>query len=226
MSLVSCILPTKNRAAFIPFAIQCYQSQTYPTKELVILDNGNDGTETLIPNDPTIRYAKVPGKLTTGDMRNVCANWSKGDIICHFDSDDWSAPERVTDQVTRLGEFGVLTGYHDMIFYDERDGKCYQWHMPHSPARFALGTSMCYRKIWWRYHPFPSIQIGEDIRFFRRAMREAYRFVTSVSAGSMMVARVHNHQTSRKSLTRSSYEPMPPHVLPPAFPCGSISSAT
>jgi glycosyltransferase involved in cell wall biosynthesis len=223
--LVSCILPTKNRAAFIPQAIRCYQSQTYPHKELVIVDNGDDGTEKLIPADPTIRYAKVFGKLTVGDMRNACANWSRGEYICHFDSDDWSAPERVADQVTRLGEFGVLTGYHDMLFYDERDGKLYQWHMPHSPARFALGTSMCYRRIWWRSHPFMSIQIGEDIRFFRQAMREAHRFVPTAPAGQMMVARVHDYQTSKKSLNKTSYRPMPPTALPPAFPCGLISSA-
>jgi glycosyltransferase involved in cell wall biosynthesis len=223
--LVSCILPTKNRAAFIPQAIRCYQSQTYPHKELVIIDNGNDGTEALIPpDDPSIRYGRVAGKRTTGDMRNLCARYAKGEIICHFDSDDWSAPERVTDQVTRLGEFGVLTGYHDMLFYDVRDGRLYHWHM-RSPNWFALGTSLCYRRDWWRGHPFVSLQIGEDIRFFRQAAREAKRFVSSVSGGHMMVARVHDYQTSKKSLTKMSYTPMPPTELPSAFPCGSTLSA-
>ena len=225
--LVSCILPTKDRAAFIPQAIRSYQSQTYPHKELVIIDNGNDETESLIPfdEDPSIRYARIQGKPTTGDMRNLCAKHSYGAFICHFDSDDWSAPERVVDQVTRLGDFGVVTGYHSMLFYDERDGQCYHWHMPHSQVRYSLGTSLCYRREWWRHHPFPSLRVGEDIRFYQQALRHAARLVTTVPAGTMMVARVHNHQTSRKSLNPASYMKVSPSALPKAFPCGSILSA-
>lgn len=228
LPLVSCILPTKDRAAFIPYAIQSYQSQTYPAKELIIVDNGDDSTEAMVQLHASvdIRYYRVSGNLTTGEMRNLCAKYAQGEFICHFDSDDWSAPERVTDQVTRLGLFGVLTGYHAMLFYDERDDKCYQWSMPHSPVRYALGTSLCYRRVWWKYHPFHSLRIGEDMRFFQQALREANRLVETVPAGPLMVARVHNHQTSRKTLNRTSYRPVPTTVLPQGFPCGSILSAT
>ena len=218
--LVTCILPTKDRAAYIPHAIRCYQAQTYPLKELIIVDNGTDITDTLIPPDPSIRYARVKGKFTTGDMRNMCARYALGEIVCHFDSDDWSAPERVTDQVTRLGEFGVVTGYHSMLFYDERDGKTYQWHTPRShPSRFALGTSLCYRWEWWQKNPFPSLKIGEDIRFFQHAQRLAGHLVTTVPADLKMVARVHANQTSRKSLNRTSYAPVSVLALPKAYPC-------
>jgi glycosyltransferase involved in cell wall biosynthesis len=224
--LVSCILPTKNRAAFIPHAITSYQSQTYPNKELVIFDNGDDETEALLPSDPSIRYYRIAGSRTTGEMRNHCAKFSKGEFICHFDSDDWSAPGRVTDQVTRLGVHGVVTGYHAMLFYDERDGKSYWWRMPHSAIRYALGTSLCYRRVWWRHHPFPSLRVGEDIRFFQQALREAYRLVTTVPAERLMVARVHAQQTSRKSLNPTSYQPVDRLTLPQAFPCSSTSLAT
>lgn len=224
--LVSCVLPTRNRAAFIPQAIRCYQSQTYPHKELVIVDQGDDATATLLPPDASIRYVRASGHLTTGDMRNLCATHARGQFICHFDSDDWSAPGRVTDQVTRLGTFGVLTGYHSMFFYDERDGHCYHWQIHGTPITYALGTSLCYTRDWWRKHPFLSIRIGEDVRFFQRACVEARRFVQTAPAGKLMVARVHNHQTSRKSLSPQSYQPVLPQMLPEAFPCGSILSAT
>jgi glycosyltransferase involved in cell wall biosynthesis len=217
--LVSCILPTKNRAAFVPDAIRSYQSQTYPNKELIVLDNGEDATESLIPPDPTIRYARVHGEVTTGDMRNACVMQSSGQVICHFDSDDWSAPERVTDQVTRLGTFGVVTGYHSMLFYDVRDGKCYQWHTPQVTMRYLLGTSLCYRRQWWDHHPFRSLTVGEDVRFVQQAMREAYKLVPTAAAGQLMVARVHDHQTCRKSLSRTSYTPVAKSSLPKAFPC-------
>lgn len=216
--LVSCILPTKNRAEFIPQAIRSYQSQTYPHRELVIVDNGDDQTAMLLPPDRSIRYAKVTGTLTTGDMRNLCAKYARGEFICHFDSDDWSAPERVADQVTRLSQFGVVTGYHSAFFYDVRDGKCYQWHMPHSAVRYVLGTSLCYRKSWWSSHPFHSLRVGEDLKFFQQAQRDACRFVSTAPANQMIVARVHEDQTCRKTLNRNSYTPMPQTALPKAFP--------
>lgn len=184
-----------------------------------------DNTESLIPMDPTIKYFRAVGGLTTGDMRNVCAQYARGTIICHFDSDDWSAPERVTDQVTRLGEHGVVTGYNSMLFYDMRDGRCYRWHFSQAPIRYVLGTSLCYRREWWRHHPFPSVSVGEDIRFFTQAQREANRLVLSSPAEGMMVARVHDYQTCRKSLNKTSYMPMPKQALPQAFPCALTSSA-
>jgi Glycosyltransferases involved in cell wall biogenesis len=227
LPLVSCILPTKDRAAFIPYAIQSYQSQTYPAKELIIVDNGDDSTEAMVQIHASVdvRYYRVTGTRTTGEMRNLCAKYAYGEFICHFDSDDWSAPERVSDQVARLGEFGVVTGYNAMLFYDERDGQCYQWRLS-PPTVYVLGTSLCYRREWWRHHPFKSIRIGEDLRFFQQAWQEAHRLVPTASAGQLMVARVHAHQTSRKSLTRRSYQPVSNTLLPQGFPCGSILSAT
>jgi glycosyltransferase involved in cell wall biosynthesis len=218
LPLVSCILPTRNRAAFVPDAIRSYQSQTYPNKELIVLDQGEDATESLIPPDPSISYARVSPKLTTGDMRNACVTRARGQWICHFDSDDWSAPERVMEQVTRLGTFGVVTGYYSMLFYDTRSGKTYLWHTPQNAMYYLLGTSLCYQRRWWEHHPFRSISIGEDVRFVQQAMREAFKLVPGAAAGQMMVARVHDHQTSRKNLTRSSYQLVGPTSLPKAFP--------
>jgi len=187
------------------------------------VDNGTDATEALIPPDPSIRYTKVTGTLSTGEMRNLCVKQAQGKFICHFDSDDWSAPERVADQITRLGVFGVVTGYDSMLFYDERDGQCYQWSYP-APIRFALGTSLCYRKAWWDHHPFHALRVGEDVRFFMQAIREANRLVLTAPANHLMVARVHNQQTSRKTLNRTSYKPVPPVHLPPLYPCDLTSS--
>jgi glycosyltransferase involved in cell wall biosynthesis len=224
--LVSCILPTKNRARFISQAIRSYQSQTYPNKELIIVDNGDDSTHSLIPDDPSIHYTHVTNTYNTGDMRNLCAKRAQGEFIVHFDSDDWSAPERVTDQVTRLGTFGVVTGYHSMLFYDERTGHCYFWQLTHGSVVYVLGTSLCYRRAWWQHHPFESMQIGEDIRFYKQALREAHRLVSSYAGREYMVARVHSQQTCQKSLTSPSYQTVPSQMLPKAFPCDSTSLVT
>ena len=90
-----------------------------------------------------------------------------------------------------------------MLFYDERDGKLLPLaHAALHQIRYALGTSLCYRREWWRHHPFQKLRIGEDMMFLRQAVRVAHRLVPTAPANRLMVARVHNHQTSRKSLNR------------------------
>lgn len=209
-------MPTRNRAAYVGRAVESYSTQTYPNRELIIVDNGQDGTEHLLPQDPTIHYSQVEGTKTTGEMRNLCVERSSGEIICHFDSDDWSAPGRVADQVARLGATGIVTGYSSMYFYDERDGKCYLWA---KEGKFALGTSLCYRRSWWMTHPFQLMNVGEDFRFFQSALREANNLVITDPCAKWMVARVHDQQTSKKLLHQPRYQPVARQSLPAAFPC-------
>lgn len=212
--LVSCVCPTKNRYLYIEGMIQCFLSQTYPHKELIIVDNGIDGTARLIPNDPSIFYHYVAEPKTTGEMRNLCAERANGEIICHFDSDDWSAPERVTDQVTRLGN-GVLTGYHMLLFFDERDGIAYKYKARARPI--GLGTSMCYTKAWWEHLKFRAIPVGEDSRFWMDTQNQVKEKVSYADAKLLMVARVHHNQTSIKRLRSSHYHMLPAHSLPATF---------
>jgi len=216
-TLVSCILPTKNRAHYIGQAVRSYLSQTYSRLELIILDNGDDDTEAHIPDCMTVIYLKVTGKRTTGEMRNLCVEQARGSIIVHFDSDDWSAPDRVADQVKRLGIGRILTGYSSMYFYDDRDGKAYEWS--NGKCRYHLGTSLCYRKAWWEDHPFPLMQVGEDFRFVQTAIRHHDRQVLAVPAGQLMVARIHPGSTSPKNLKSLRYQPVSLSKLPKAFLC-------
>jgi len=60
LSLVSCIMPTYNRRAFVPQAIYYFLRQDYPNKELIIVDDGTDEVGDLIPGDERIRYIGSP----------------------------------------------------------------------------------------------------------------------------------------------------------------------
>jgi glycosyltransferase involved in cell wall biosynthesis len=207
-------MPTWNRAAYIGLAIDSFLSQNYENKELVIVDNGNDGTESLIPKNRAIRYIKLPGgRRPTGEMRNRCCEAARGEVIIHFDSDDWSAADRIAEQVARLGESGKqITGYGQINFYDERDGKAYQF-IPELKS-YMMGTSLCYWREWWERGKFESVlSIGEDWRFVQRDLSQAIR-----SDGTdFVVARIHKHQTSVKAVNRSEYRPIPVEQLPPGF---------
>lgn len=211
--LVSAIMPTANRRKFVPQAIACFLSQDWPNKELIILDDGDDAVDDLAPAGSYSRSAKYP---TLGAKRNAACELAKGEFICHFDDDDHSEPHRITDQIERLLSSGkAVTGYHSLLFYSVSDGKAYRFDA--DPKRYVLGTSLCYRRDWWKAHPFPDKRVGEDNGFFREAMRGVNWQLIPAPGGQMMVARIHEHNTSPKSIT-SQYKPMPIDALPEGFP--------
>ena len=68
--LVSCIMPTYNRRAFVPDAITYFLQQDYDNKELVIVDDGTDCIEDLVPIHPQIRYIRIKKSMTYAAMHN------------------------------------------------------------------------------------------------------------------------------------------------------------
>jgi glycosyltransferase involved in cell wall biosynthesis len=228
--LVSAIMPTADRHQLIPSAIKCYLSQTYQNRELVILDDGKAAlgdAHRWVKLYPEIRYFRVDCKfISLGEKRNELCRLAQGEIIIHWDDDDWSAPERMQDQVDRLLASGkAVTGYHRILYWnsrlrgndcnlDERNGAAYQYrHQGRGP--YAVGTSQCYLREWALKHPFPEKSYGEDTAFSHRA-RELDQ-LTSVDAGKMMVVRVHGANTGHPSLGSSAFPAISKTEIPEAF---------
>lgn len=97
--LVSCIMPTRNRRAFVPRAVDCFRRQDHPARELVIVDDGDDPIASLVRDlagdDPAITYHRLPHPLPLGPKRNLAVSLARGELIAHWDDDDWSAPHRL-----------------------------------------------------------------------------------------------------------------------------------
>ena len=86
---VSICTPTFNRRPFFPFTIKCFLHQQYPQDrmEWIIIDDGTDLIEDLIPESPNIHYFKYDQKMTLGKKRNLMHEKSKGDIIVYMDDE-------------------------------------------------------------------------------------------------------------------------------------------
>ena len=97
--LVSCIMPTANRQKYIPIALNHFLAQDYPNKELVIIDDGKESIALLLPDDPRIKYFYTEPLGTVGIKRNFACNKAKGEIIMHWDDDDWYANDWISRQV-------------------------------------------------------------------------------------------------------------------------------
>lgn len=219
--LVSCIMPTAGRRRFIPQALACFESQIYRDKELVILDDGADPIGDLIPAHPSLRYVHFPREgqgIPIGAKRNMLLAVARGTVICHWDDDDWSAPERIERQVALLESSGkAVGGFHSLLFYDETAGRA--WKYIYGCPSYAAGTSLCYRREFWAEHWFPPENVGEDNDFVRAA-RESSQLVCCDGEG-LLVARIHAGNSSAKSPEDGSdqYIPVGLGALPPSFPC-------
>ena len=104
MPLVSCIMPTYNRRLFVPQAIKYFLRQDYPHKELIIVDDGADKVEDLIPAHEQIKYLRLEHRASIGAKRNLAVGQSRGEIVVHWDDDDWYAENRISVQVQPLLE--------------------------------------------------------------------------------------------------------------------------
>ncbi|HEX4559046.1 MAG TPA: glycosyltransferase family 2 protein, partial [Mycobacterium sp.] len=117
--LVSCIMPTHDRRRFVVQAIRHFLDQEYPNRELVIVDDGADPVADLVPTDARIRYVRLPDRRTIGTKRNLACEQARGELIVHWDDDDWSAPWRLGYQIEMFSSQDVdVSGLRAMFFCD------------------------------------------------------------------------------------------------------------
>jgi glycosyltransferase involved in cell wall biosynthesis len=166
LPLVSCIMPTRNRRRFVGQAISYFLRQNYPYRELVIVDDGNDRVADLVPTDDRIRYIGVPQVESVGAKRNIACDASQGELIAHWDDDDWQSPDRLWRQVAALTATGVdACGPAAMLHYAPFRGEAWVYQpQPHDPP-WVAGCSLLYRKDAWKVNPFRDAAVGEDTAF-------------------------------------------------------------
>lgn len=163
--LVSCIMPTADRRTFVPQAIKYFLKQDYPNRELIVVDDGTDTVADLIPPDPRIRYIRLGEKHTLGAKRNLACKDARGEVIVHWDDDDWVAPWRLSYQIRSLLIEGAdVCGLDKVFFYDPGLDRSWQYVFKGDRPWVAGGT-FCYTKAFWSINPFTNVNIGEDTRF-------------------------------------------------------------
>lgn len=101
---VTVILPTFNRAAMLPTAIESILSQTYRDFELIVVDDGStDDTRAAVAaiEDPRLRYSAQQHTGVAAAMNRGLA-LAGGAFIARLDSDDESFPEFLATQLAAL----------------------------------------------------------------------------------------------------------------------------
>jgi glycosyltransferase involved in cell wall biosynthesis len=103
---ISCLMVTGNRKRIARRAVKCFMDQTYPNKELVVLDDGSEDYSDIFNEVPKgdIHYHRIQKQEGTylGGLRNMLLDRATGDYLAQWDDDDWYHPDRLAIQAEYL----------------------------------------------------------------------------------------------------------------------------
>src|SRR5262245_41093734 len=126
---VSILIVTWNRREELARAIQSALVQTYPAKEIVVVDNAStDGTDQMVRQQfPTVRMVVAPRNLGCPSGRNFGLQQCAGEYVFMLDDDGWLQEDAVALCVQRA-EAHPSTAVVMAKVREVQDGRVWQEH--------------------------------------------------------------------------------------------------
>ena len=98
--LISVIIPTYNRAAFLPQAVESVYQQTFQDFELIVIDDGStDGTAQVLKKYQNHLIYRYQANQGVSSARNLGLRMARGKWVAFLDSDDLWLPKKLETQV-------------------------------------------------------------------------------------------------------------------------------
>ncbi|MFN8417106.1 MAG: glycosyltransferase family A protein [Cytophagaceae bacterium] len=121
MATLSIVIPTYNRADFLPITLKSILSQTNPDFEVLIIDDGSkDNTQEVVQpflKDERIKYF-IKENNERGAARNYGAKLATGKYVNFFDSDDVMYPNHVEEAIKIISK-ETYQAFH--LAYDSKE---------------------------------------------------------------------------------------------------------
>lgn len=218
--LVSVIIPTFERPQFLVKALELVQRQDYPNLEVIVVDDGRvsqaENPEMAAAlSAPNVRYVHLPERRSIGAKRNLAVELARGEVVVHWDDDDYFREHRISAQVAPIirGEVDMTVLEHHYYFVLPTQTfltvrRASSWG-PH------FGTFVFRRSLFAvdgiRY---PDNSLAEDYAFAEFALnRGATIYVMNNEDGKHVYVRHHNTWEFELSEFDGSFT----HVERPAF---------
>lgn len=116
-------MPSYNTGRFIKETIESVLAQSYPTWELIIVDDcSTDNTDEVVSHyltDERIHYIKNDTNSGAAVSRNRALREAKGRWIAFLDSDDLWEPDKLQKQISFMNDQGYHFSYTNYIEMDE-----------------------------------------------------------------------------------------------------------
>lgn len=235
---VSIITPTYNRESYHDKIYQYVVNQKYENIEWLILDDSETPSIFLSQIlDQRIKYYHSTEKTSIGNKRNWLIDNSSGDLIVHFDDDDYYSPDYISSVVEKFTNENVdFTNLRGWFLYDKRNNFFGYWDLNEKDSRhfkitgkeesiiesaingfennhLGWGFGFAYRKTVWEQIKFEDINWKEDEIFSVEAHKHfKCSYIKDTSGICLHV--IHNHNTS----VSFSQHKLPLFLLDKLFP--------
>ena len=181
---VSVVTPTTaSRARFHPQLWQCFVDQSWPDKELVVVETYHDEPSAFFQSiarvDKRLKYIAIKRPvgedLTVGAKRNATILLASGQYIVNFDDDDLYAERYVESMVTQMQRRNLvaltLSGWHN--FFEARGSAGYSGPNSWDPEDqnemdeilYGYGFSYVHLRVMAVFFPYPNLAFAEDAPF-------------------------------------------------------------
>ncbi len=167
--LVSCIMPTRGTLFPARFAIDCFLGQSWAERELIVVCASPDSeVERHIAGlaDSRIRFHLVEGAATVGEMRNRAIALAAGELICVWDDDDLSHPQRIARQLAAMQALDAAACFmaRELLWWPARR------RLAISQMRIWENTMLADRSA---LPPYPDVVRGGDTEVSKALRRSA-----------------------------------------------------
>ena len=178
MRKISCICPTYNRQHFLEKSIKLFLLQTYPKKELIIVDDSPKPFVSELLKDKHIKYFHYKTRFPSiGAKRNECIRKSSGSIISHWDDDDFHNPLRLEKQAKKMDPDKLqFIVFDETMVYNVESRLLKRTKKETLKAMWYKGvvlSAMMYDKRIWHRVKFRNYNMQEDKYFLIDGMNHA-----------------------------------------------------
>jgi glycosyltransferase involved in cell wall biosynthesis len=194
--LVSCLMVTKERAHLARRAALCFSRQTWPNKELVIIDDGSQDYEPILAThraDHTIHYHRVAPdpELRLGGLRNLALERAHGEFLVQWDDDEWYHPQRIEHQMASIDRGLDAVVLRDTLVHLDTGRYAQDLFHTRMPSSVTPGTIL-HRRSPIRY---PNLPRGEDAAYLYEMEREHALGIAEVPHSHLFIRCFHGANT-------------------------------
>jgi glycosyltransferase involved in cell wall biosynthesis len=182
-----------DRPQFLARAIRCFQRQRYASRELIVVDDGEQPAQALIPQDPRIRYLRLTQRTALGEKLNLAIEQAAGALVQKLDDDDWYAPDFLGRMVAALRGRDPTTAMAALDCFLVLIA--HSGHLTFSGHGWFAGNSLCFHRRLWEKTRFRAVGRAEDWWFVND--HAPLRVKVCAPQLAMVVRHRHGHAWSR-----------------------------
>ena len=147
--LVSIIIPAYNAECWISDTIRSALSQTWPKKEIIIVDDGSTDNTLTAARRFESEIVKVVAQQNKGASaaRNEGLRFAQGNYIQWLDADDLLAPDKISHQLKRINR-----GQDSRVLLTSSFGTFFYCHERANVSPTALWRDLS--PVDWLFHKF------------------------------------------------------------------------